>query len=111
MEDSMGACAVVLTTAGSEREGAAIAEGLVERGLAACVNVVPGIRSVYRWKGALQRDEEHLLLIKTSRALFPEVRDAILELHTYELPEIVLLPIADGESRYLDWIVGSLRPC
>jgi periplasmic divalent cation tolerance protein len=95
---------VVLTTAGSEEQGEQIARELVARRLAACVNVVPGVCSVYRWKGEITRDEERLLLVKTTAGLFPAVREAIRELHTYELPEVLALPVADGDPAYLRWL-------
>ena len=100
--------AVVLSTAGSETEASHIARALVERGLAACVNVVPGVKSTYRWQGDVRTDAEFLLVVKTRRDRFDEVRAAIRELHSYELPEIVMLDIADGDAAYLAWIDASL---
>jgi periplasmic divalent cation tolerance protein len=100
--------AVVLSTAGSEDEASRIASDLVERRLAACVNVVPGVRSVYRWRGAIHADAEWLLIVKTRRDRFEAVRDAIRAIHSYEQPEIVLLDIADGDGGYLRWIDESL---
>ena len=102
--------AIVLTTAGSDDEASRIAAALVERRLAACVNVVPGVVSHYRWKGKICRDEERLLLIKTSARLFPEVKHAIRELHSYELPEAVMLRIADGDPEYLAWLSAGIAP-
>ncbi|HJQ97578.1 MAG TPA: divalent-cation tolerance protein CutA [Candidatus Polarisedimenticolaceae bacterium] len=104
----MGEHAVVLSTASSAEEAAKIADALVERRLAACVNVLPGVRSTYRWKDGVERADEWLLLVKTRRARFDEVAAAIRELHSYELPEIVLLDIAGGDPRYLAWIDASL---
>jgi len=95
---------IVLSTAGSEEEARKIAQALVERRLAACVNVVGPIHSVYRWKGAVESAPEHLLIIKTTSAAFPRVRDAIRELHSYEVPECVLLSIEAGSEDYLKWI-------
>jgi len=100
--------AVVLSTAGSEDEASRIARALVERRLAACVNVVPGVASTYRWQGAVRTDAEWLLVVKTRRDRFEEVRSAIRELHSYELPEVVMLDIADGDPTYLAWIDASL---
>ena len=80
----------------------------MERKLAACVNIIHGVCSVYRWKGDVTREEEQLLLIKTSERLLPEVRSTIRELHTYELPEFVALPIRDGDPDYLRWISDSV---
>ncbi len=99
--------ALALTTAGSDDEASRIAHALVERGLAACVNIVPAIRSIYRWQGRICDDSERLLLIKTRAALFARVRETIRELHSYELPEAILVPITDGDREYLDWLTDS----
>lgn len=96
--------AVVLSTAGSEEEARSLARALVGRHLAACVNVVPGVRSIYRWKGAVHDEPEWILVIKTRSARFEEVRRAIRELHSYEQPEVVRLEIAEGDEAYLRWI-------
>ena len=101
---------VALTTVGSEEQATGIAEALVERQLAACVNIQPSIRSIYRWKGKIWDDEEFLLLIKTTRARFPEVLAAVKELHSYELPEVLALPVADGDEAALAWIEQSVQP-
>jgi periplasmic divalent cation tolerance protein len=100
----------VLTTAGSESEATSLARALVERRLAACVNVVPQIASIYRWKGELARETEWLLLVKTVERRFPEVRAALRELHSYELPEIVAVPIAAGDPDYLAWLAAGSGP-
>jgi len=102
--EPMSENAVVFCTAGSEAEASRIAGALVERRLAACVNVVPGIRSTYRWEGEVKTDSEWLLIVKTRRDRFEDVRAAIRELHSYELPEIVMLDIAAGDPSYLAWI-------
>jgi|SRR5580704_8861633 periplasmic divalent cation tolerance protein len=99
---------IVLSTASSEDEARKIARSLVERQLAACVNIVPQIESIYRWKGNIESNREYLLLIKTSADQFPAVRDAIRALHSYELPECIALNIEDGSSEYLDWLGDSL---
>jgi periplasmic divalent cation tolerance protein len=99
---------IVLSTAGSEEEARRIAQALVERRLAACVNIVGPIHSVYRWKGAVESASEHLLIIKTTAAAFPRVRDAIGEMHSYELPECVMLSIEAGSDDYLKWIAESV---
>ncbi len=99
---------IVLTTTGSEEEARKIAQALVERRLAACVNIVGPIHSVYRWKGAVENAPEHLLIIKTTSAAFPHVRDAIRELHSYELPECVMLSLEAGSEEYLKWIGDSV---
>ena len=99
---------IVLSTAGSEEEARRIAQALVERRLAACVNVVGPIHSVYRWKGAVESASEHLLIIKTTAEAFSRVRDAIRELHSYDLPECIMLPIEAGSEDYLKWIAESV---
>jgi periplasmic divalent cation tolerance protein len=99
---------IVLSTAGSDEEARKIAQALVERRLAVCVNIVGPVHSVYRWKGAVENAPEHLLLIKTTEAAFPRVRDAIRELHSYELPECLMLSIEAGSENYLKWIGESV---
>ncbi len=100
---------IVLSTAGSEEEARRIARHLVERQLAACVNIVPQIESIYRWQGKVESSQEWLLLIKTTAERFPAVRDAIRELHSYELPECVAISIEDGSPDYLQWIGESVK--
>jgi len=99
---------IVLSTAGSEAEARKIARALVERQLAACVNIIPQIESIYRWQGKIEESREWLLLIKTSAENFPGVCDAIRELHSYDLPECIAINIADGSAEYLQWIQSSL---
>lgn len=84
-----------------------IARSLLDRKLAACVNVLPGVKSFYTWKGNCENDEEHLLLIKTLSGAYSVVEKAILELHPYELPEIIAVPIAAGLPGYLTWITQN----
>ncbi len=98
---------IVLTTTGSAKEAKDIALALVERRLAACVNIVPKIESVYRWQGKVESAEEWLLVIKTQADAFAGLRDVIKELHTYELPECVMLEITAGSQEYLDWILNN----
>ncbi len=95
---------LVLTTAGSHDEARKIAHALVERRLASCVNIVPRIESVYRWQERIESAEEWLLMIKTRANMFDRVRDAIEELHSYELPECIMLEIAEGDKKYLEWL-------
>lgn len=103
----MNPMCLVLTTAGSADEAKKIAHALVERRLAACVNIVPRIESVYRWKGKVESAEEWLLVIKTRAAAFDRLRDSISELHSYELPECVMLELAEGDKAYLDWLAKN----
>ena len=105
---SMTDALLVLTTAGSKDEAQKIARALVEHHLAACVNIVPGIESVYRWQGAVENAQEWLLIIKTTA--FDPVRDAIKQLHSYELPECIAIPLARGSSEYLAWLGDSVAP-
>jgi periplasmic divalent cation tolerance protein len=100
---------LVLSTAGSEEEARKIARHLVEQRLAACVNIVPRIESIYRWQEKVESSQEWLLLIKTTQEKFSEVRDAIRELHPYELPECIALNIDDSSAAYLDWIDQSVK--
>ncbi len=95
---------VVLVTVGRPEEAEKIASALVEERLAACCNLVSSVRSVYRWKGEICRDEEVLMVIKTRRERFEALRARIAELHSYEVPEIIRLPILAGHAPYLDWI-------
>lgn len=99
---------LALTTAGSESEAHTIAEALVTRQLAACVNIVPKVLSVYRWEGDVEQSEEWLLLIKTTDALLDRVQAAVRELHSYELPEFLVLPIEGGSAAYLEWMASSV---
>lgn len=101
---------LVFTTAGSEEQARGIAEALVERRLAACVNLLPGIRSIYRWKGKLWDDEEILLIIKTVSGRFQEVAETIRECHSYELPEVLAVPVGQGDAKVLAWLAASVTP-
>ncbi len=100
---------LVLTTCGSLEEARSIAHTLVERQLAACVNIAPQIESVYRWQGKIETATECLLLIKTTLDAFDRLRDALSELHSYELPECIEIVIEDGSAAYLEWIRESVR--
>jgi periplasmic divalent cation tolerance protein len=99
---------VVLVTAPSADVAATLARTLVEERLAACGNVLPGVRSIYRWQGKVHDDAEVLLVLKTQRSRFPELRDRILSLHPYEVPEVIALPVEAGSGAYLDWIAQSM---
>jgi periplasmic divalent cation tolerance protein len=100
---------LVLTTAGSEMEAQKLAQAMVERCLAACVNIVPRIQSVYRWEGRVEQAEEYLLLIKTAKSREEEVCAAIRELHSYDLPECIAIPIDTGSADYLKWLSDSVE--
>lgn len=100
---------IVLTTCGSQEEADKIAQHLVEHRLAACVNVIPQIKSIYRWQEKVESAQEWLLLVKTTAEKFPQVRDAIRELHSYELPECVAISIEDGSAAYLSWIEHCVK--
>ena len=100
---------VVMVTAASRRECRKIARHLVEAKLAACVNITPGIESIFRWKGKLANDKECLMLIKSTRQLFPEIKAAISKIHSYHTPEIIALPIVDGSRNYLQWVGDSVK--
>ena len=101
---------IILSTAGSREEADRLASALVERRLAACVNVVGPVASTYRWQGKVERADEFLLLIKTTAAQFVAVAAAIKELHSYELPECVELAVTAGSDAYLQWITESVKP-
>jgi periplasmic divalent cation tolerance protein len=100
---------LVLSTVGSEAEARKIANALVERNLAACVNVIPQIESIYRWQGKVESSREWLLLIKTTAEKFGGLRDAIRELHSYDLPECIAVAVDDGSPDYLQWIAESVK--
>jgi periplasmic divalent cation tolerance protein len=100
----MEECIVVYVTAGSMEEGERLARALVEERLAACVNRIAPVHSVYRWQGKLEQSEEQLLIIKTQRRLFAALEKRVRELHSYAVPEIVALPIIEGSHDYLRWV-------
>ena len=99
---------VVLSTCNSEEEARKIAHELVEKRLAACVQVTPGIRSVYQWQGKVEEANEFLLVIKSRRDLFSRLRDELLGMHSYEIPEVVALSVVDGSADYLKWLNREL---
>ena len=101
---SMSEAIVVLITCGSEEEAAKIANSLVEERLAACVNIISPVRSIYRWEGKIWDEKEWLLMIKTQKKRFEDLEKKVKSLHSYSVPEIVALPIVEGSASYLKWL-------
>jgi periplasmic divalent cation tolerance protein len=100
---------VVLITAGSQEEADRIANALVAEMLAACVNVLPGVTSVYRWEGEVQRDQEWLLVAKSTREVLDDLVRCVQAIHSYDLPEIIALPVVGGSEAYLRWLDGEVH--
>lgn len=100
---------LVLNTCPNSETARRIGTLLVEQGLAACVNVLPGMTSIYKWKGKIQADSEVLLVIKTMQNRYAELQSAVTELHPYELPELIALPVSDGLPPYLKWIADQVN--
>jgi periplasmic divalent cation tolerance protein len=100
---------VILCTCSSAEEAGKLARSLVEERLAACVNVIPQVRSYYRWKGDLEFSDECLLAIKSSRPLFEALRARVEQMHSYEVPEILALAVEAGSEKYLNWLGANLR--
>lgn len=95
---------IIFCTAASEQEAASIGKIVVEEGLAACANIIPQIRSIYRWKGEIWDERETLIIIKSKESLFEKIRSRIRELHSYEVPEITAIQLDRGDTAYLQWI-------
>lgn len=108
MTDIDSGARLVLTTAGSDEQADSIARALVERRLAACVSLVHNVCSVYRWQGGVERESEVLLVVKTRTERAAAVAEAIRELHTYDVPELLEIPVAGGGKDYLDWLLGQV---
>jgi periplasmic divalent cation tolerance protein len=100
---------VVFCTCASAEDAERIGRSLVESRLAACVSAAPGLRSFYRWQGKIEDAAEHLLIVKSTRALFPELQAAITRLHPFGVPEIIALPVVAGSEEYLAWIDAETR--
>lgn len=98
---------VVFVTVGNSEDAARIGRAVVEERLAACANIIPQIRSLYWWKGEICDEQETLLIMKTPSSMFPTLKQRVRELHTYELPEIIAMPVSEGLPEYLDWVAGS----
>jgi periplasmic divalent cation tolerance protein len=95
---------IIFCTASSEQEAASIGRTVVEEGLAACANIVPQVRSIYRWRGEIWDEGETLIIIKSREELFEQIRSRIRELHSYEVPEITAIRLDKGDAAYLQWI-------
>ena len=100
---------VILVTAASKKECRKIARHLVKSKLAACVNITRQVESIYHWEGKIADEREYQLFIKSTRELFPEIKGAISELHSYHTPEIICLPIIEGSRNYLQWVSDSVK--
>jgi periplasmic divalent cation tolerance protein len=95
---------VVLSNCGSEEEARRVARALVEARVAACVNILPGIQSIYRWQGAIQEDSEWMLVIKSTRSMFDRLSVELRKAHSYQVPEVLAIPVIAGDQDYLDWM-------
>jgi periplasmic divalent cation tolerance protein len=101
---------IVMTTTGSGDEARRIADALVERRQAACVNIIKGVESIYRWKGKTEEAQEWMLFIKTTSGVYDKVCETLKELHSYEMPECISVSIENGRPDYLKWIEDSVQP-
>ena len=110
MAVASSAAIVVLMTAGSQEEASRLAEMLVGAHLAACVQIMPQMESIYRWKGEVHRAPEFLLLVKTTAACFDELEREVRSLHTYDTPEIIALPVVQVSAPYFDWLASNAFP-
>lgn len=95
---------IVFITAPNEKEAASLSQTIVGERLAACVNIIPSVRSIYRWQGRIEDEQEVLMIAKTKKSLFERLEDRVKELHSYAVPEIISFPLADGNEAYLDWL-------
>jgi periplasmic divalent cation tolerance protein len=100
---------IILSTCADREQAERIARRLVEQQVAACVNILPGVQSIYRWQGNIESAAEVLMVIKTSASLVSEVQSIIASLHSYEVPELLVLPVSGGSEAYLAWLKASLR--
>ncbi len=104
----MAELCLAYVTAGSKEQALAIGRGLVEQRLAACINVLPGMTSIYRWQGTMQESDEAVLIVKTERRLVDDMVAAVKKLHSYQVPCVLVLPITGGGEGYLRWLSGEL---
>lgn len=102
-------CVLVMTTLPADADASSLAQTLVETRLAACVNLLPVMESVYRWEGAVETERERQLIIKTTRDRTPALWERLRELHPYDVPEFLIVPILDGHDAYLRWVAESTR--
>jgi periplasmic divalent cation tolerance protein len=109
MPDNTPAARIVLTTAADPEEANRLGRTLVEEGLVACATLIPSVRSIYRWQGALEEASETLLLLKTGPDQLAALEARLHELHSYETPEFLVLPVESGNPNYLDWLQSGLR--
>jgi periplasmic divalent cation tolerance protein len=100
---------IIFCTCGTHDEALIIANSLIEARLAACVNILPPVHSIYRWQGKVETAHEVLLIVKTTQQRFPEVRDRITQLHSYDTPEVLAMPIIDGSDKYLAWFRSAIQ--
>ena len=100
---------VVLVTCGSEEEATKIANSLVEEGVAACVNIISPVRSIYRWEGKIWDEKEWLLIMKTQKERFEDLEKKVKSLHSYSVPEVIALPIVEGSAPYLKWLEETTK--
>ena len=100
---------VIYCTVSSDQEGRLIADSLVQKNLAACVNMITPVRSLYTWKGETCDDEERLLIIKSRASIFEKVRNDIRALHSYDVPEIIAMPILQGDDEYIKWMDENIE--
>jgi periplasmic divalent cation tolerance protein len=100
---------VVLVTAPGQEVAESLVRRLVEEGLAACGNIVSGVTSIYRWQGAVERETESLIVLKTTAAAGARLVERVVELHPYDVPEVLVMPVDGGYGPYLDWVVGNVN--
>lgn len=104
MKKQVGQVLVILVTAVNQEEARKIGKGMVDAKLAACANIIPGIQSIYRWKGKVVKAQEVLIILKSTRLRYRALEKAIKAMHTYETPEIIALPVKEGLDRYIGWV-------